>query len=485
VNAALLQVYHHLPSWARTVVATGRGAYLHYWRYDRTAEALVNEALERERWSPQQWKSWQEEHLAYVLHRAATKVPYYRAAWEKRRQAGSRASWQYLENWEILDKEAVRANTRSFIADDCQTWRMFPEHTNGTTGKPLTLLRTREVQRAWYALVEARARHWHGISRHDRWAILGGQSVIPASSRTPPFWVWNAALNQLYLSSYHLAPDLVPYYLDALKKYNVQYLLGFTASLYVLAQQVLRAGRTDLKMRVVLTNAEPLTHVQREVISQAFQCPVRETYGSAEIVAAGSECTYQRLHLWPEVGIVEVMDGGRAAAPGTPGELICTGLLNADMPLIRYRIGDRAALEPESAAVECSCGRTLPRIASLEGRVDDVVHTRDGRKISCIDAVFSEHMPIQEAQIIQDSLDLIRVRYVPAQGFSARTSEEIVRAIQEHLGAVQVILEPVDQIAREPNGKFRAVICRIPVQEQTKTGTVEHATLQSANRSLR
>ena len=28
--------------------------------------------------------------------------------------------------------------------------------------------------------------------------------------RRPPFWVWNAGLKQLYMSSFHLAPDLSP-----------------------------------------------------------------------------------------------------------------------------------------------------------------------------------------------------------------------------------------------------------------------------------
>jgi len=36
----------------------------------------------------------------------------------------------------------------------------------------------------------------------SRWAILGGQVVVPVAQRHQPFWVWNAALNQLYMSSY-------------------------------------------------------------------------------------------------------------------------------------------------------------------------------------------------------------------------------------------------------------------------------------------
>ena len=33
------------------------------------------------------------------------------------------------------------------------------------------------------------------------------------------------------------------------------------------------------------------------------------------------------------------------------GDLVCTGLLNKDMPLIRYRVGDRGALRGDKEAL--------------------------------------------------------------------------------------------------------------------------------------
>jgi phenylacetate-CoA ligase len=466
MNATLLRIYHSLPNCSRSMVATGRGAYLNYWRYDRNTEKLVQEALDREHWTAAQWKLWREERLAFVLHRAATKVPYYRAVWEKHRRNGNRASWQYLENWAILDKALVRENPAAFVADDCKTWRMFPEHTSGTTAKPITMWRTREVQKAWYALTEARMRRWYGITRHDRWAIFGGQLIVPVAHRKPPFWIWNAAYNQLYMSSYHLAPDLIGYYIDAIAKYKVEYLLGYTSALHSVAQQILRAGRTDIKMKVVLTNAEPVSDLQRRDIAKAFQCPLRETYGAAEIVGAASECDHGKLHLWPEVGILERLSGRGAVENEIAGELICTGLLNPDMPLIRYRIGDCAEFEPEHQSASCACGRSLPRIRGLEGRIDDILHTRDGRAVGRLDPAFKGDMPIHEAQIIQETLERIRVLYVPADGFAAGSGDQLVRAIQERLGSVEVILEKVNQIPREKNGKFRAVICKVPLSQR-------------------
>ena len=353
----LLKLYHRLPAPARNIAASLRGYHLRRWRYGARSEALVAQALERERWSGAQWQQWQEERLAFILHRAATRVPFYADQWAIRRRSGDDSSWEYLENWPILEKETLRQHNAAFVADDCDPRRMFREYTSGTTGKSLDLWYRRETLQEWYALFEARWRRWYGVSRHDRWAIIGGQLITPASQRRPPFWVWNAGMNQLYCSSYHLAPDLIPSYFDALKKYGVQYLLGYTSSLFALAEVALQTGRDDLRFKVVIANAEPVFDYQRETIEAAFHCPLRETYGMSETVAAASECEHRQLHLWPEAGWLEVVNGNEPVPAGESGDLLCTGLANLDMPLIRYRVGDRAALADNQSL--CACGRTL------------------------------------------------------------------------------------------------------------------------------
>src|SRR5262249_24528446 len=150
-----------------------------------------------------------------------------------------------------------------------------------------------------------RWRRWYGVSLHDRWAILGGQLVTPVSQKQPPFWVWNAGLNQLYMSSYHLAPDMLACYFDAMRSHRIVYLWGYTSAIYELARGALQSGLTCPRLAVVVTNAEPLFDYQRRVIAKAFHCDVRETYGMAEIVAAASECQHRNLHYWPEAGILE------------------------------------------------------------------------------------------------------------------------------------------------------------------------------------
>jgi phenylacetate-CoA ligase len=268
------------------------------------------------------------------------------------------------------------------------------------------------------------------------------------------------------MSSYHLAPDLIPSYLDAIVRHRPSYVLGYTSALYALAQEALRLGRRDIRFEVAITNAEPVFDYQRETISAAFECPVRETYGMAEIVGAASECEAGRLHLWPEVGVMEVVDDfGDAVAAGDSGHLICTGLLNEDMPLIRYRLGDRGAAAPQTP---CSCARTLPAVARIDGRSDDVLYTTDGRAVGRLDPVFKGRLPIREAQIIQHSLKEVRVRFVPAADFTPASLSELTARLRARLGPMEIVTEAVEAIPRTDRGKFRAVVCQLSPEDRER-----------------
>jgi phenylacetate-CoA ligase len=265
------------------------------------------------------------------------------------------------------------------------------------------------------------------------------------------------------MSSFHLSPRFYRYYAEAIAKYGPTHALGYPSALSTLAQAVLVSGRQDLKMSVVITNAEPVYDFQRTIIAQAFKCPVQETYGMAEIVVAGSECTASRLHLWPEVGWVEVMERNEPLADGTSGDLVCTGLFNVDMPLIRYKVGDRGSLN--TGVDHCLCGRNLPGISRIEGRANDVLVASDGRRVYWLNPVFYG-LPVREAQIIQEAFDKLRVRYVPAPDASSHTERSIMDRLYARMGKIEILMERVDAVPRGPNGKFRAVISKLSKEER-------------------
>ena len=462
----LLKIYHRLPAPARSVAASLRGFYLNRSRYGAQTETLAAQALERERWSREKLQEWQNERLARILRLAAARVPFYRRQWENGEIKGDRRK---LEDWRVLRKADLRGNRDAFLADGENPKRLFLEHTSGTTGTPVEFWSDRTALQAWYALAEARWRRWYGVSRNDRWAIIGGQQVVSFHQKKPPFWVWNAGLNQLYMSALHVKPDYLPAYLEAIRRYRIVYLYGYSSSLYWLALAALENG-IELDLKVVLTNAEPLYDFQREVMQKAFRCPVRETYGLCEMVCAMSECEFERLHLWTEAGVAELLDeNDQPVGSGESGRLVCTGLLNEVMPLVRYEVMDRAQFAAPD--FQCECGRNLPVVEKVLGRLDDTIITKDGRRLALLDIIFGAHLHIKEAQIVQETLDLIRIRVVPSENWSERDAVEIRGAVRERMGDVEIRVETVAEIERTFAGKLRVMVSKIAPAQMAARGT--------------
>lgn len=458
-----LALYHRLPYPLRVAAATARGFQLRRWRYGPETEELVLEAIDRESWSRGAWDSWQQDRLSRLLHRAATRVPFYKQQWEERRRGGDRSSWEDLDNWPLLKKDDLRRGPTAFVAEDRDVGRMFHERTSGTTGTPLAIFASRATLRTWFALSEARVRRWHGVSLHDRWAMMGGQLVVPFEREKPPYWVLNAAMKQLYLSTHHISERTAGSYVEALRHHRPTHLVAYPSSAAALAGWADGDQLRSLDLKAVLSNAETLLESQRERLSEAFGCPVLDTYGMAEMAAAASECDRRTMHLWPDAGVVEIFDGTEdvPVTGSLGGRLVATGLLNFDMPLIRYDTGDRMTAVPDGSR-PCACGRTLPPSGQLQGRSSDMVVTPDGRRVFWLNPVFYG-MPVREAQIVQHDLERIEVRMVPAQGFGEDVQDRIVDRLRERVGDLRIDTSIVDEIPRGPSGKFRPVISEIGV----------------------
>lgn len=462
----MTRMFLALPYGLRVAAASLKGYQLRHQRYGAGADDRIGEVLERDHWTAEQWKRWQDGKLAGLLDRAATKVPWYREHWRRRRQAGDRSSWEMLANWPILEKGEFRGNSHAFIAEDADRRRLVHTVTSGTTGSPTDFWVSGEAQREWYARFDARCRHWHGLTRHQRWAHVGGKVVAPMEARKPPFWVWNQGLSQLYLSSYHLIPGQIRHYAEAMRKHRVEYLLGYSSSIYEIAAGCLAEGIRDLRLRAVISESEQVYEHQRRAVREAFGCELKESYGMVEMAAAASECGHGSMHLWPDAGVLEVVEGNSELPAGMTGDFVCTGLLNQDVPLIRFRVGDRGALA--SSGARCECGRTLPMLREIEGRISDMLITRDGRRLAPanVECIYDDHHPVREAQLVQHSLDRVTLRYVPADGFTPEAEERLRRAIRNHLGPVEVTMEPMLRLPRGANGKLRAVICLMPPEER-------------------
>lgn len=456
------RVYQQLPLPLKTLSVSAWGLYLRSLRYGGDFNRLVQEALERDTWSKKQWETWQREALVRMLHHAATTVPYYRHLWEERRRKSDKASWEILDNWPILEKVKVREHPQRFISDSSKGKHLFVDHTGGTTGKPTLIYESRESIRQMYALHEARTRGWFGVDRHQRWGMLGGQKIIPLDQNHPPYWVWNSGLKQVYFSVFHIKPGTAKYYVDALWKYRPTHLVVYPSACAILAKFILEQGLHAPEIKVIICNSESTLPKYRELMSRAFNCPVIDTYGMAEMCVAASECLEGTQHYWPDTGIIEVFDAYKQefiTDVGIPGDYVLTGLLNLDMPLVRYANHDIGYLPDWQHS--CACGRSLPSLARISGRSNDLILTKDGRELYILDTLYNG-LPVVEGQLIQYAINEFEIKVIPDESYSRDiVLKEINARLHQYLGDVDLKLTEVDEIEMNANGKIKPFISMI------------------------
>jgi phenylacetate-CoA ligase len=164
------------------------------------------------------------------------------------------------------------------------------------------------------------------------------------------------------------------------------------------------------------------------------------------------------------VALRVVDEKGRDVAPGTPGEVVISNLVNRATVLLNYRLGDRVAVASEP----CACGRTLPVLASLDGRSEDLLVRADGERVheSLVLRRLYGVPGLSNVEVVQHALDRIDANMVIAPGADAAQSVAGLRiALAELLGhpaGLEVGVSVVDEIRAGPGGKFRAVTCRVP-----------------------
>ncbi len=127
----------------------------------------------------------------------------------------------------------------------------------------------------------------------------------------------------------------------------------------------------------------------RSRMEESFRCEVFDRYGSRETGDMAGECDEHRgLHVLPWTCHLEVLDGqDEPVGPGEEGEIVVTGFTNRAMPLIRYRIGDRARVPAERSV--CPCGRDTQMLASITGRTVDMFLGPDG---AMVDGEYFTHL---------------------------------------------------------------------------------------------
>ena len=430
-------------------------------------------ALEDSQWWPRErLLALQTERLRRLLAEAAVRVPYYRElfarlGFDPEQVTGPEA----LAALPLLDKPTIRAHTEALKAEGAEGLARF--NTGGSSGEPLIFFIGRErvsrdVAAKW------RATRWWGVDIGDPEIVVWGSPIeLGAQDRVRA--VRDALLRTELLSAFEMSEARLDQFLDRIRARAPKMVFGYPSALATIAAHAERRGVSlaDLGVKVVFCTSERLYPEQRAAISRAFAAPVANGYGGRDAGFIAHECPAGEMHLTAEDVVVEIVDAaGRPLPVGETGEIVVTHLATREFPFIRYRTGDVGRLSDAS----CPCGRSLPLLASVEGRSTDFVVAADGTLMHGLALIYvlRDLAGVRQFRVTQESLALTRVELVAEPGHNPIRDSAIVSAFRRRLGpAVEVRIEVVPQLAPERSGKFRYVTSKVARSSQNYSSAAD------------
>lgn len=461
MNNIMDKAYYRLPIALQNIAVSAMGWKLSWQRKTKESLQFVEFLKQSQYWSQDRMQEYQAKQLKNIVDIAINTKSY--GDW-KRRSNFDVCDIRGIESLALLpitDKESVRSHPQDFVANIVSRGNRFKLSTSGTSGTPLSVYTDRRSRARHYAFF-SRLRSWFGVSDSDWRATFYGRIIMKSESTKPPFWRVDYPQRNLLFSSYHISEETILDYVRALEHWKPAAVLGYPSSLHALATLANAKGISLPRPKMVMTTAETLLDHQRENIEMAFGVPVTDQYGATEMTHFVSQCERGAYHVHAEHGVVEILDqAGQPVPVGEIGEVVVTGFMNRTMPLLRYRTGDTAAADGR----KCDCGRPFPVLARIEGRMDDVIVTPEGRSVGRLDPVLKGDFDIRETQFVQVENGTLLVKVVPGSHFEADQVRRLEQELRKRLGESMIIkFDVVSHIPRGKNGKFRSVIASTSMQ---------------------
>jgi phenylacetate-coenzyme A ligase PaaK-like adenylate-forming protein len=413
----------------RTPILYGRAMRL----FDRLSAAGLEERI-----------SWTERRVHVVLD-AARATDY----------GASLRAGATIDEWPLLEKDAVREDVSRFLT--VAPWRTSQSATSGTSGLPLKLYRSFSSLAVEQAAID-RLLAKRGVNpRAYRAAILRGDDIKDPADRNPPYWLHGAGGRRLTFSSNHLNRETIAAFANALSEFAPDVLHAYPSILESLCILLAECG-IRLSIPLTICSSEVLAASSWSLVESQLETKLIDYYGQAERVSFAYAFAPREFVFLPGYSYNELLPV-EEFADETRYELVCTGLWNLAMPLIRFRTGDFVTL-PTGADLTATRYGTAP-FAGVEGRIGDYLVAPDGARLMGIDHIPRGIENVVRMQVVQDNASHVRLLTIPGQHFSDADRAAILNNAKQKLPpSMRADVVLVDRLEVSASGKTPFVIRR-------------------------
>lgn len=407
----------------------------------------------------EQWKKYsdliklQNAKLRKIINYAYHNVPFYKKHLKKANiHPEDIKGVRDLNKIPIITKEDIRNNfPDNILSQKIDLKRCWIWNTSGSTGIPLKIAFDEKTDDFTNAII-LRSYIGNGLHFFDRWCVVGfpeyeeHQNNFFNMNRKIPYF------HPEYISVFSSIEEKI----NLLKKYNPRVLDCCTTDLLLIAKYIKEKDVHGINPEVITCNGEFLEDYTRKYIDDVFGKRVSDVYGCFELRRTAWECPcHEGYHIDIDSIVMQFIKDGEEVAAGEEGKIVYTGLYNYAMPIIRYDIGDWGI--PSEGL--CSCGRGLPLMKLVEGKLMDFLVTINGELVSPhIAKRILTHLPgIELFKVIQSPKKSIKILIVKNSFYKDEYNIKIRDKFKELLGSkVKVDLEFVDEIKRDTR-KYKVI----------------------------
>jgi phenylacetate-CoA ligase len=424
----------------------------------------------------QQLRQFQQQRLKAIVRYAYDNVELYHRKW---RQSGVHPddiqTAADLKKLPIITKDDLREGfpdairSREFRQEDC-----FMVGTSGSTGTPVRVFV--DLGKAMVDFSLSEPRYMAGmpavtVPRIARdWLIR--RNILFMSIFVDNELAYETLYARVFSMMRHTVVDcLLPpnVHIAQLNAKKPRYLHTYASVLRNLCIAAREAGIRVHRPELIFTTGEVADPHLRALVQETLGPGLLDSYASVEFGFIACECPrHEGLHVFTWKVFVELLDPqGEEVPDGHAGQVVVTDLFNRATPLIRYSgLGDYA-IRKESP---CPCGRPLPLLARVEGRMVDSVILPNGRTVHPYSLTLAlEDIPhLHKFQIRQERANYIRVLLVKdrrqeAENVTFSPSGALGRSILKRLGTiltdqVKVELETTESIPTKPGHRKYATV---------------------------
>jgi len=412
--------------------------------------------LESQFWPRQQLVDYQRSQLEQLLRHARANVPFYETRLDPVFARDGSVDWDKWEQIPIVKRSDLVEHRGAMQA------RVLPpghgpvgrSSSSGSTGTPVTVSITRLAKLA-SDVTRWRAHRWHGLDWSAvvcaRFGDNPERSSWPDGTAMGPWgppWIDEARRGQSFEIN-RLAPSAE--LLEFLKRKGPRYYSSAPKPAHALALESERL-HLPLKLDAILTHGEGVSDADRQQVRRVFGAEIIEHYSSKEGMQMAHPCPDGRLHVNAEAVLVEIVDGsGRHCPAGAVGRVVITPFFQTAQPLIRYEQGDLAI-----AGGSCTCGRSLPTISSIVGRLTHMFIHPNGRRVAeKLPDRYREGLGALAWQIAQVGPTNFEIRYVPEDLEFVGNEAAAAQAIRDvYFVDASVSFRRVSEIPLRPGGKY-------------------------------